>query len=120
MFVSKRILMAKTMRKYNLKIQMLAGLQISEKATFSIYFVYTLPCFLLWILKHIPSPLPRHNLMYVFWKIISAIGFTFSTLEEIQKCFNYCTTWQKIIRNKFENNCMYLLLIYTNQHIPLT
>ena len=41
-------------------------------------------------------------------KKISAIGVSFTTLEEIQKCFNLGATWQKIIRHQFENKCMYL------------
>ena len=59
------------------------------------------------------SPIYKHDLIF-FYKYfeLSAIGVSFSTLQEIQKCFKSCATWQKIIGNLFENNCMYLLLYY--------
>ena len=43
--------------------------------------------------------------------MISEIEVSFSTLHEVQKCFNSCKIWQKIIENQFEKNCMYSLFI---------
>ena len=50
--------------------------------------------------------------------MISEIEVSFSTLHEVQKCFNSCKIWQKIIENQFEKNvcilCSLLILSTLN------